>query len=610
MNSDLLIVLLLLGAAVVMFTLNKPRVDAVALIMMVALPFTGVITVNEAIAGFSNPNIVLIGAMFVVGEALARTGVAQRIGDWLANRGGDSPWRLLVLLMLAVGFLGSVMSSTGVVAIFIPVVLRVATKTGIAPRQLMMPMAFAALISGMMTLVATSPNLVINYELIRTGVAGFTFFSFTPFGIPILLLGILYMLVARRWLGPQSLDEGGARRRPKLKHWVERYQLADREYRVRVRPNSPLLGRTIDEMDLPAKIGVKVILIERGKGRARRLLPRTGDTYLQEGDILLIDMDKPGSDVEALGREFGVDLLPRSGAYFADRSQDLGMMEIVLPYESQFAGKTIADAELLFESELSVVGLRRGRSAKEPHHLREQVLKVGDTLLLAGHWKAIRRLQSGGRDMVVLNLPREFDEFLPAAKRAPYALFTLGLVITLMATGIVPNVQAALIGCLLLGLFRCIDLDKAYRAIQWKALIMIVGMMPFALALDRTGGVDLAANALVTLAGGAGPSAILALLFLITALLGLFIVNTANAVLMIPIALAVAEALDASPYPFAMIIALAASSAFMTPISPINTLVTTAGNYSFADFVRIGLPFTFIVLAVSVVLVPWLLPLH
>jgi di/tricarboxylate transporter len=162
MNSDLLIVLLLLGAAVVMFALNKPRVDAVALIMMVALPFTGVITVDEAIAGFSNPNIVLIGAMFVVGEALARTGVAQRIGDWLANRGGDSPRRLLVLLMLAVGFLGSVMSSTGVVAIFIPVVLRVASKTGIAPRQLMMAMAFAALISGMMTLVATSPNLVIN----------------------------------------------------------------------------------------------------------------------------------------------------------------------------------------------------------------------------------------------------------------------------------------------------------------------------------------------------------------------------------------------------------------------------------------------------------------
>ncbi len=610
MNTDLLTVLLLLGAAIAMFALNRPRVDAVALIMMVLLPFTGVITMNEAIAGFSNPNIVLIGAMFVIGEALARTGVARAIGDWLVTRGGDSAWRLLVLLMLAVGFLGSVMSSTGVVAIFIPVVLRIASKAHIAPSQLMMPMAYAALISGMMTLVATSPNLVINYELMRTGVQGFNFFSFTPFGLPILVLGVIYMLIARRWLSAGSPDAGPGLPRPKLKHWVEQYRLVDREYRVRVRAGSPLLGRSLRELDLPNRIGARIILIERGVGGARRLFPRTDDTYLQAGDVLLIDVDSPGGDMSALGEEHGVDLLPRSGAYFLDRSQDVGMVEIMLPYESQFVGKTVAEWELLAQSELTLVGLRRRRGALEPHDLRQQVLKVGDTLLLAGPWKTIRRLQSGGRDLVVLNLPREFDEFLPAAKRAPYAVFTLGVVVTLMATGVVPNVQAALIGCLLMGLFRCIDLDKAYRSIQWKGLIMIVGMMPFALALDRTGGVDLAADALVRLVGGAGPYAVMALLFVITVLLGLFIVNTANAVLMIPIALAVAEELQASPYPFAMIIALAASSAFMTPISPVNTLVTTAGGYSFTDFIRFGLPLTLIVMAVSVLLVPWLLPLY
>ncbi len=191
MSQDLLIVLALLAAAIVMFAINKPRVDAVGLIMIVALPFTGVISMQEAIAGFSNSNIVLIAAMFVIGEALARTGVAQRIGDWLAIRGGSSSWRLLTLLMLAVGVLGSVMSSTGVVAIFIPVVLRIASRTGIAPSQLMMPMAYAALISGMMTLVATSSNLVINYELVRSGNDGFNFFAFTPFGFPILLLGVV-----------------------------------------------------------------------------------------------------------------------------------------------------------------------------------------------------------------------------------------------------------------------------------------------------------------------------------------------------------------------------------------------------------------------------------
>ena len=610
MTPDLTIVLLLLGAAILMFALNRPRVDAVALIMMVLLPFTGVITMDEAIAGFSNSNIVLIGAMFVIGEALARTGVARGIGDWLVRRGGDSSWRLLVLLMLAVGFLGSVMSSTGVVAIFIPVVLRIASKSRIAPSQLMMPMAYAALISGMMTLVATSPNLVINYELTRTGAEGFNFFSFTPFGVPILVLGVLYMLMARRWLNTGSQDAADGPQRPRLKHWVERYRLAEREYRVRVRTGSPLLGRSLAELDLTNKIGTRIILIERGVGRATRLLPRTPETYLQAGDVLLTDQDKSGIDASALSEEYGVDLLPRQGTYFLDRSQDVGMVEVMLPYESEFVGKRVAESELLAQSELTLVGLCRRNDALESQDLRQQILKAGDTLLFAGPWKQIRRLRRDGRELVVLNLPKEFDEFLPAAKRAPYAVFTLGVVVTLMATGIVPNVQAALIGCLLMGLFRCIDLDKAYRAIQWKGLIMIVGMMPFALALDRTGGVDMAADALVSLVGGAGPYAVMALLFVITVILGLFIVNTANAVLMIPIALAVAEELQASPYPFAMIIALAASSAFMTPISPVNTLVTTAGNYSFTDFIRIGLPLTLIVMVVSVLLVPWLLPLH
>jgi di/tricarboxylate transporter len=612
MSQELLIVLLLLGAAILMFALNKPRVDAVALIMMVTLPFTGVITMPEALAGFSNPNIVLIAAMFVIGEALARTGVARSIGDWLSTRGGDSPWRLLVLLMLAVGLLGSVMSSTGVVAIFIPVVLRMASRRRIAPSLLMMPMAYAALISGMMTLVATSPNLVVNYELMRTGVDGFNFFSFTPFGIPILLVGILYMLAAQRWLHPATPEGPAARQRPKLMEWVERYRLADREYRVRVRPDSPLLGKTLRDLDLPKNLGVRIVLIERGVGRARRLLRRRPKTMLEAGDILLIDADVDGRgiDVDALGKEFGIDLLPRTGRYFVDRSQAVGMVEVMISDESRFVDMTIAQAERSTKYELTIVGMRRGKVAHEPYGLRDEALKVGDTLLLAGPWKTIRRLRNDTRDLIVLNLPREMDEFLPAAKRAPYALFTLLVVIGLMATGIIPNVQAALIGCLMMGLFRCIDLEKAYRSIQWKSIIMIVGMMPFALALDRTGGVDLAADGLVALVGGAGPHAVMALLFAITVILGLFIVNTANAVLMIPVALAIADALGASPYPFAMIIALAASSAFMTPISPINTLVATAGNYTFVDFIRIGLPFTLLVMGVSVVLVPWLLPLY
>jgi di/tricarboxylate transporter len=324
----------------------------------------------------------------------------------------------------------------------------------------------------------------------------------------------------------------------------------------------------------------------------------------------LIDMDDDTADVDALCREHGVELLPHSGSYYTNRSQDVGLVEVMLPYQSAFVGKTVAEAEEEGQSELTLVGMRRRRGALAPHHLRDRVLKAGDTLLLAGPWRAIRRLQKGGQDLVLLNLPTEFDEYLPAAKRAPYAVLTLIVVIVLMATGIVPNVQAALIGCLMMGLFRCIDLEGAYRAIQMKSLIMIVGMMPFALALDRTGGVDMAADFLVGILGNSSSHLILGALFTITVLLGMFIVNTANAVLLIPLALAIAEELGASPYPFAMIIALGASAAFMTPVSPVNTLVTTAGNYRFVDFIRIGLPLTLMVGTLSVVLIPWLLPLY
>src|SRR5262245_36966196 len=210
MTADLLLVLVLLAAAIVMFALNKPRMDAVALIMLTVLPLTGVISMSEALAGFSDANIVLIGALFVIGNGLVRTGVAQQLGDWLTKKAGSSGTRLLVLLMVAVATLGSFMSSTGVVAIFIPVALRIAQSTGTVPSQLMMPLSVAALISGMMTLVATAPNLVVNSELVRYGADGFHFFSFTPFGVPVLILGILYMLCARRWLAakPQTGADG------------------------------------------------------------------------------------------------------------------------------------------------------------------------------------------------------------------------------------------------------------------------------------------------------------------------------------------------------------------------------------------------------------------
>lgn len=612
MSTSLAIVLLLLAAAIVMFAINRPRMDAVALIMLTALPFTGVITMGEALAGFADANIVLIAALFVIGDGLVRTGVARMLGDWLTMKAGSSETRLIVLLMVVVCGLGATMSSTAVTAIFIPVVLRIAQSTGTAASQLMMPLSTAALISGMTTLVATAPNLVVNSELIhylerhgQKDATGFHFFAFAPFGAPILVLGIIYMLFARRWLpAGQEASDGGAAGRPRLSDWVETYKLAGREHRLRVTDHSPLAGKTLEELRMRDTHGASIVAIQRD----HKLVQPTAKTELRADDILLVDLFAASADVEVLRQQYALESQALMGHYFTDRSQEIGMAEVILPADSELVGKTTAESQLRTRTGLAVIGLRRGGTALE-RALQDEKLKLGDTLLVIGPWKALQNVRAG-KDFVVLNLPAEHADVLPVAGKAPHALFCLALVVGLMVSGIVPNVQAALIGCLLMGAFGVVGLTSAYGSIDWKTIVLIVGMLPFSIALQRTGGVDLASDALMAATSGMGAHGVLAALFAITALLGMFISNTATAVLMAPVALAVAEELEASPYPFAMIVALAASTAFMTPVSsPVNTLVVTPGNYTFGDFIRVGVPFSIIVMIVCVVLVPLLLPL-
>lgn len=609
MSLQLIWVLALLATAVGLFVINRPRMDVVALLVMVALPLSGILTAEEALAGFADPNVILIAALFVIGEGLVRTGVAYRIGEWLTRRAGASETRLLVLLMLAVAGLGSVMSSTGVVAIFIPVVLSIAARLHVSPRRLMMPLSFAGLISGMLTLVATAPNVVVHSELVREGGQGFGFFSFTPFGLVVLVLGVGYMLVARRWLGEDDGDAGQSVKRRTLGDLIRDYQLAGRERRLRIRHDSRLVGMSLSEVELRARAGTNVVAIERTAHFRMKILSPNANIQLQAGDVLLVDIFGERTDLLGLYHEYGLEPLSLQGDYFTERSHEVGMAEVTLPPESALLGKSVLDLEFRSQFGLNVVGLRRNREAVVDG-LLEAKLKVGDTLLVVGPWKDIRQLQSRGRDFLVLGLPMEVDEAAPAASQAPHALFSLAVMVILMVSGLVPNVMAALIACLLMGAFRCIDMDSAYRAIHWQSLLLIVGMLPFALALQKTGGITLAVNGLVGVLGGAGPYAILASLFALTALIGLFISNTATAVLMAPVAVATAKALGASPDAFAMIVALAASAAFMTPISsPVNTLVLGPGRYRFGDFVKVGVPFTILVMIVSVVLVPWLLPL-
>ncbi|EAT4612459.1 SLC13 family permease [Salmonella enterica] len=607
MNGELIWVLSLLAIAVVLFATGKVRMDAVALFVIVAFVLSGTLTLPEAFSGFSDPNVILIAALFIIGDGLVRTGVATVVGTWLVKMAGSSEIKMLVLLMITVAGLGAFMSSTSVVAIFIPVVLSVSMHMQTSPSRLMMPLSFAGLISGMMTLVATPPNLVVNSELLREGLHGFSFFSVTPLGVVVLALGIVYMLVMRFMLKGDAPGQQAGKRRT-FRDLIREYRLTGRARRLAIRPGSPMVGQRLDDLKLRERYGANVIGVERWRRFRRVIVNVNGVSEFRARDVLLIDMSAAEVDLREFCAEQLLEPMVLRGEYFSDQALDVGMAEISLIPESELIGKSVREIAFRTRYGLNVVGLKRDGVALEGS-LADEPLLMGDIILVVGNWKLISQLGQKGRDFVVLNMPVEVSEASPAHSQAPHAIFCLVLMVALMLTDEIPNPIAAIIACLLMGKFRCIDAESAYKAIHWPSIILIVGMMPFALALQKTGGVSLVVQGLMDIGGGYGPYMMLGCLFVLCAAIGLFISNTATAVLMAPIALAAAKSMGVSPYPFAMAVAMAASAAFMTPVSsPVNTLVLGPGNYSFSDFVKLGVPFTLIVMAVCIVMIPMLFP--
>ncbi|HBR7672861.1 TPA: SLC13 family permease [Klebsiella pneumoniae] len=609
MNGELIWVLSLLAIAVVLFATGKVRMDAIALMVIVAFVLSGTLTLNEAFSGFSDPNVILIAALFIIGDGLVRTGVATKMGAWLVSVAGNSETKMLIYLMLTVAGLGAFMSSIGVVAIFIPVVLSVSARMNTSPSRLMMPLSFAGLISGMMTLVATPPNLVVNSELLREGLHGFSFFSVTPIGLVVLILGIVYMLAVRFMLKTDNGDSArDGRKRSTFRDLIREYHLTGRARRLAIRPGSPMIGQRLDDLKLRERYCANVIGVERWRRFRRVIVNVNGVSEFRARDVLLIDMSASDVDLRQFCGEQMLEPMVLRGEYFADQALDVGMAEVALIPDSEMMGKTVREIAFRTRFGLNIVGMKRDGKAMDGSVVDEP-LQLGDILLVVGNWRQIALLAKRGRDFVVLNMPVEVDDASPAHSQAPHAIFCLVLMVALMLTDEIPNPIAAIIACLLMGKFRCINAESAYKAIHWPSIILIVGMMPFALALQKTGGVDLVVKGLMDVAGGEGPYLMLGCLFVMCAAIGLFISNTATAVLMAPIALAAAKSMGVSPYPFAMVVAMAASAAFMTPVSsPVNTLVLGPGKYSFSDFVKIGVPFTILVMVVCVLLIPVLFP--
>jgi di/tricarboxylate transporter len=599
----------LLAVTVALFVSDRIRPDVVALLAVLGLLLGGIMEPAQALSGFGDPVVILIALLFVVGEGLVQTGIAYQVGAWLVRTAGASETRLLILLMLAVAGLGAFMSSTGVVAIFIPIVVSICTRLNIAPGRLMMPLSCAALLSGMLTLIATPPNLVINNALLANNLEPFGFFDITSIGVPALAVGILYMwLIGRRLLPRDEQDEGQGGPRQTLRQLVQSYQLENRFHCLMIGPETPFAGMRMAEADLSARYGVTIIGVSHREAFGSKVIPALGHAELRQGDSLYVMAEQPQLAAFAQAERLIRREVNKSQEERA--SQELGLVEIILPPQSRLIGLTLPQTALRTDYGLNILGIRRqNKPLSGP--LSEIRLAFGDQLLAAGSWNQIRRLSSAPRNFLVLNLPRELADAAPAYRQAPFALAILAAMVVMMVTGVVSNVAAVLIASLAMGLCRCLRTEDAYRSINWSSLVVIAGMLPLARALEQTGGVALIADALVTAVGGFGPLALLAGIFLLASLVGMFISNTATAVLVAPIAISAAVKIGVSPYPFAMTVAIAASAAFVTPVSsPVNTLVMDPGGYRFNDYVRVGVPLLLLIMVLTLVVTPLFFPFH
>jgi len=609
MTGEILFVFGLLLVTILLFVSGFWRLDVVAIMVILTLMLSGLLSPGDALAGFGDPVVLLIAGLFVVGEGLFRTGVAYRIGNWLMGVAGTSENRLLILLMLVVAGLSAFMSSTGAVAIFIPVALNLAAKADVSPSRLLMPMAFASLIGGMLTLIGTPPNLVVSTQLTREGLDSFGFFDFTPIGILVLAVAIGYILVVgSRSLPGETGVDGAIHDRLSLRDLAEVYDLIGQLNRLRIWTGSPLEGKTVSQAKLRTRYGVTVLGLERLRRRARAVTPVEIQTEFQVGDIIYVAGTAP--QVDKLAEAEGVEQLGVESGQVQIAAQEVGLVEVLLAPRSALIGKTLSAARFRERYGLTVLGILRDGQPLQGN-LVETVLGFGDSILMGGGWTQIELLQGEQKDFFVLNLPREMDEVAPERARAGWALAIVVGMIFLMAFKMTPSVTAVLLAALAMVLTGCVSMKDAYASINWESLVLIAGMLPMATVLEKTGGVELIADGLADSLGDMGPLALMAGLFVITSVFSQVISNTATTVLLAPIAVSAALEVGVSPHPYLMTVALAASTAFATPMaSPVNTLVMGPGEYKFNDFVKVGVPLQILAMVVTLLSVPLLFPLR
>jgi di/tricarboxylate transporter len=610
MTDPMLIVFGILACAIALFAWGRPRADIVAILVVLALMLSRVLTPQESLAGFGDPVVILIAAIFIVGEGLVNTGVAHRLGEAVLKAGAGDEARLITLIMLLAGGIGAFMSSSAIVAMLIPVVLTIANKTGLNRKRMLMPLSVAALISGMMTLIASSPNMVIDNTLRERGLAPLGFFSWTPFGAVVLAAGIAFMLWARHLLSTVMTSQEAGSVSPSARDLIASYGLAEQWHRLRVSADSPLINQSVAQAKhLYDRYGVNIFGFERQAHGKPQFLPALPETVFRPNDAIFISVDKDKAQ-QLIESQHLVELPQLDEQQRGEALQDLGAAELMLAPDSKLIGKTLHEIEFRSRYRVTALAVRhRGESVTK--NISNQPLDFGDTLLVGGDWTDIGQLWDDRENFVVLTVPAEYHERLPVRQRAPLAVGILLAMIVMMAFELIPNSATALLAALAMIASGCIKLDTIYRIINWKTLVLIAGMLPLATALTKTGATALMAKGLVVALGSLGPLAMLAFVFLVTALVGLFISNSATAVLIAPVAIEAAQTLKVSPQAFAMTVAIACCAAFVTPVSsPVNMLVMEPGGYRFGDYVKVGLPLLLLTMLVTVALVALIYPLR
>lgn len=596
---------IIVAIAVVLFVTNKVPVVLVAMGTALGLWATGVLTLPQALGGLGDPAVIFIASLFVVSSGLEVTGVTAWAGQLLIKGAGEeSRTRLLLLMMALVALLVALISLNGAVAALLPVVVVIAVRLKRNSSQLLMPLVFAGHAGSMLALTGTPVNVLVSEAGLDAGVGGFGFFEFALAGIP-LLAGTMAIIIL---FGERLLPQRNGATMPAdfsrhAKTLVEQYGLASGLYQMRVRATCPLIGVAPEAVKLDPWPGLQLVVVQEGDTAQplRRTTIAVGDHLLIRGDAEAAASF--AAQMHLAFREEGAS--EGADTLFNRRS---GLAEVVIPPRSGLIGRTVFPGMVTESGDLIILAVQRGAGevpsagATKPAGVE---LQAGDTMLLQGTWKALdTRLDDP--DVLVVSSPelvrRQAVPMGPGAKQAVIILFAMVL---MLATGIVPSAVAGLLAAGAIILCGIMTVEQSYRAISWTTVILVGAMMPLSTAMIETGAAKLMAERLVALVGDAGPMALLAGLFVLTAVLGQLISNTATALIVIPIGVAAATAMGISPRPVLMSTAVAAAGAFLTPIAtPTNLMVMGPGGYVFSDYWKLGLPLLIWFFVVAVFIVP------